>query len=124
MAPLCIYIDVDETFVRNVDRKQLPIPDVIAHIKALKMENATLYCWSSGGADYARQRAEAFGIADCFTAFCRNRRSLSMIAAYLSGANFWKSTPMNADTKVSKPIVNSWGADLHSSAVSTISGVR
>lgn len=69
MAPLCIYIDVDETFVRNVDRKQLPIPDVITHIKALKMENATLYCWSSGGADYARQRAEAFGIADCFAAF-------------------------------------------------------
>lgn len=27
------------------------------------------YCWSSGGADYARESAEEFGLTDCFTAF-------------------------------------------------------
>lgn len=30
---------------------------------------STMYCWSSGGAEYARSTAEELGIADCFAAF-------------------------------------------------------
>lgn len=67
--PFYIYVDVDETFLRNYGTKQMPIPTVIEHIKALKEEGAILYCWSSGGAEYAQRSAEKFGIEDCFTAF-------------------------------------------------------
>lgn len=67
--PLTIYVDVDETFVRNVSTKRIPIPAVLQHIRDLKAQGALMYCWSSGGADYARQSAEEFGIADCFLAF-------------------------------------------------------
>jgi len=64
-----IYVDVDETFVRSVGTKRIPMTSVINHIRQLKEQDAVLYCWSSGGADYARQSAEEFGIADCFVCF-------------------------------------------------------
>jgi len=63
-----IYIDVDETFLRNYGTKQIPIPKVLDGIKQLKMDY-TLYCWSSGGAEYARKSAAKFGIEDCFSGF-------------------------------------------------------
>ena len=66
---LYIYVDVDETFVRNYGSKRIPMPAVIEHIRDLKAQGAQLYCWSSGGADYARASAEEFGISDCFNAF-------------------------------------------------------
>ncbi len=66
---LIIYVDVDDTFVRSYGTKRIPIPAVIGHIRALYEMGAKLYCWSSGGADYARESAEEFSIADCFTAF-------------------------------------------------------
>lgn len=64
-----IYIDVDDTFVRSYGTKRIPIPAVLGYIRSLFELGANLYCWSSGGADYARQSAEEFGIADCFLAF-------------------------------------------------------
>ena len=64
-----IYVDVDDTFVRTFGTKRMPMPAVIRHIRALSEAGATLYCWSSGGADYARASAEEFGLADCFAAF-------------------------------------------------------
>ena len=67
--PLYIYIDVDETFVRNYVAKRIAIPSVIKHIKKLKGDGATLYCWSSGGAEYAKASAEEFGIVECFVGF-------------------------------------------------------
>lgn len=45
------------------------MPSVIQHIRALKAQGAVLYCWSSGGAEYARQSAAEFGIEDCFVGF-------------------------------------------------------
>lgn len=68
-TPLYIYVDVDDTFVRSVSSKRIPMPAVIKHVRELKAQGAVLYCWSSGGAEYARQSAEEFGIADCFTGF-------------------------------------------------------
>ena len=67
--PFYIYIDVDETFPRNYGTKQIPIPDVIKHIKELKEQGATMYCWSSGGAIYAEEKAKEFGIDYCFIGF-------------------------------------------------------
>ncbi len=51
-----IYVDVDETFVRSVGTKRIPMTSVIKHILQLKEQGAVLYCWSSGGADYAPKR--------------------------------------------------------------------
>jgi len=67
--PFYIFVDVDDTFVRSAGTKRVPMPTVIQHIRELKQQGASLYCWSSGGAEYARQSAEEFGIADCFIAF-------------------------------------------------------
>src|ERR1700710_1959989 len=64
-----IYVDVDDTIVRSSGTKRIPIPLVIQHVKELKQQGAVMYCWSSGGADYAKQSAEEFGITDCFVAF-------------------------------------------------------
>ena len=67
--PLYIYVDVDETFVRNYGTKQIPIPSIIEHVKQLKAQGAILYCWSSGGAAYAQSSAKTFGIENCFEGF-------------------------------------------------------
>lgn len=67
-API-IYVDVDDTFVRSAGSKRIPMPAVITRIRELYTQGAELYCWSSGGGDYARQSAEEFGLADCFRAF-------------------------------------------------------
>jgi len=64
-----IFVDVDDTFVRSYGTKRIPITATINHLKNLKKDGAILFCWSSGGADYAQQSAEEFGIANLFTAF-------------------------------------------------------
>lgn len=66
---MIIYVDIDDTLVRSIGAKRIPIPGVIQHVRELKEQGATLYCWSSGGADYARESADELGIAACFTAF-------------------------------------------------------
>ena len=67
--PTVIFVDVDDTFVRSASHARVPMPDVIEAIQRLYRDGAALYCWSSGGADYARRSAEEFGIAECFMAF-------------------------------------------------------
>lgn len=66
---LVVYVDVDDTFVRSVGTKRIPIVSVIEHVRKLYQDGAILYCWSTGGGEYAKASAEEFGIADCFTAF-------------------------------------------------------
>ena len=66
---LIIYVDVDDTLVRSIGHKRVPIPNVVGHVRTLSGSGATLYCWSSGGASYAKQSAEELGIAECFTGF-------------------------------------------------------
>jgi phosphoglycolate phosphatase-like HAD superfamily hydrolase len=68
-SPLVIYVDIDDTLVRSVGTKRIPVPAVIRHVRDLKQQGAELYGWSSGGAEYARQSAQELGIADCFAAF-------------------------------------------------------
>ena len=66
---MVIYVDVDDTFVRSYGTTRIPMPAVITTIRQLHAQGEALYCWSSGGADYARASAQEFGIADCFLAF-------------------------------------------------------
>jgi phosphoserine phosphatase len=68
-APLIVYVDVDDTFVRSIGVKRIPIPKVIEHVRQLKQSGARLYCWSSGGAEYAQRSAKEFAIDDCFEAY-------------------------------------------------------
>lgn len=67
--PLVVYVDVDDTLVRTVGNKRIPIAGVIEHVRSLAADGARLFCWSSGGGDYARFVATELGIADCFSAF-------------------------------------------------------
>ena len=36
MSPPIIYIDVDDTFVRSIGTKRIPMPNVLRHIRELK----------------------------------------------------------------------------------------
>lgn len=63
------YIDVDDTLVRHIGPKIIPIPKSIKHIKLLKEEGATLYCWSSAGAAEAERICTMLGIEKLFEAF-------------------------------------------------------
>ncbi len=64
-----VYVDVDDTLVRSFGSKRIPMSEMVSLIPKLAEQGATLYCWSSGGAAYARSTAEELGIAECFTAF-------------------------------------------------------
>lgn len=68
-SSVVIYVDVDDTLVRSFGSKRIPIPSVVQHIRYLKEQAAELYCWSSGGAEYARTTAQQLGIEDCCIAF-------------------------------------------------------
>jgi len=64
-----IYVDIDDTLIRSFGSKRIPMTEMVALIPQLRDHGATLYCWSSGGAAYAKASAEELGIADCFAAF-------------------------------------------------------
>lgn len=64
-----IFVDVDDTLVRSVGNKRIPMPSVVAGIKMLFDEGAALYLWSSGGSDYARASAIELKIEHLFIAF-------------------------------------------------------
>jgi len=68
MRPVA-YIDVDDTLVRSVGTRRVPIPATVARVKALHEAGWVLYCWSSVGGDYARESATELGIAGCFEGF-------------------------------------------------------
>lgn len=42
---------------------------VVDRVAALKAAGASLYCWSTGGAEYARVAARELGLEHCFVAF-------------------------------------------------------
>jgi phosphoserine phosphatase len=69
MNGLVVYVDVDDTFVRSAGTKRIPMRRTLEHVRALKQSGATLYCWSAGGAEYARKSAQEFGLGDCFEAY-------------------------------------------------------
>ncbi|MEM7116886.1 MAG: hypothetical protein AAF614_30930 [Chloroflexota bacterium] len=67
--PIVFFVDVDDTFVRSYGHKRIPIPTTIEHLQQLHEQGAELYCWSSGGAEYARDSAAEFGIDSIFKDF-------------------------------------------------------
>ena len=69
MGGQVVFVDVDDTLVRSVGSKRIPIPGVIAYVRRLKAAGAVLYCWSSGGADYARAAAEDLDLDESFSGY-------------------------------------------------------
>jgi hypothetical protein len=67
--PLVVFVDVDDTLVRSYGTKRIPMTEVVEHVLKLKREGVVLYCWSSGGAEYAEQSAHELGLAECFVGF-------------------------------------------------------
>jgi hypothetical protein len=68
-ARFVVFVDVDDTLVRSVGSKRIPVPHVAQHVVDLAKEGATMYLWSRGGAEYALATAMELGVADCFAAF-------------------------------------------------------
>ncbi len=64
-----VFVDVDDTLVRSVGTKRIPMTAVVARVRELHAAGVALYLWSSGGAEYARASAAELGIAQCFVAF-------------------------------------------------------
>ena len=67
-APV-IYVDIDDTLIRSLGSKRMPITAMAKLVRLLKERGAMLFCWSSGGAAYAREAAQEVGLSDCFEAF-------------------------------------------------------
>ncbi|MGK3982830.1 DUF705 domain-containing protein [Sorangium sp. So ce136] len=66
---LVVYVDVDDTLVRSFGSKRIPMSAVVEHVRQLHEQGFVLYCWSTGGADYAENAARELGIERCFTGF-------------------------------------------------------
>ena len=66
---MVVYVDVDDTLVRSVGTKRIPMPRVIERVRLLHGEGAVLYLWSTAGAEYARAAAEELNISHCFAGF-------------------------------------------------------
>lgn len=64
-----VFVDVDDTLVRSVGTKRVPMPGVISEVRRLKSAGVALYLWSSGGAEYARNTAKNLDILECFVGF-------------------------------------------------------
>jgi predicted HAD superfamily phosphohydrolase YqeG len=64
-----IFVDVDDTLIRSFGSKRMPISSMVALVQRLSERGAELYCWSTGGADYARRSAAEVGLEGCFRAF-------------------------------------------------------
>jgi cation transport ATPase len=69
MKTRVIFVDVDDTLVRSVGPKRIPMPAVVARVRELHAEGVVLYLWSSGGADYAQAAAKELGLEQCFAGF-------------------------------------------------------
>ena len=69
MKPRVVFDDVDDTLVRSVGAKRIPMPAVVARVREMHSAGVSLYLWSSGGEDYARASAAELGISNCFVGF-------------------------------------------------------
>lgn len=64
-----MFVDVDDTLIRSFGPKRMPMTASVDAVKALAAAGVQLYCWSSGGADYARSSAVELGLEGCFLGF-------------------------------------------------------
>jgi phosphoglycolate phosphatase-like HAD superfamily hydrolase len=66
---MIVFVDVDDTRIHSFGTKRIPMPNVIDTVRQLKAKGAILYCWSTGGSEYAYSTAVELGLEDCFEAY-------------------------------------------------------
>ena len=54
---MIIYIDIDDTLIRTIGSKIIPIPDTVNFIKNCNTNKNEIYLWSRGGAQYCKNIA-------------------------------------------------------------------
>ena len=91
-----IYIDVDDTIIRTVGSKVMPITDTIKWIRE-NSETHNLYLWSRGGGDYAKNIAEKLQINGCFLAFLPKPDALIDDQDFLTWTHLKTHYPSNID---------------------------
>ena len=69
MSARTIFVDVDDTLIRSVGSKRVPMPRVVEAVRHLHAQGNRLFLWRTGGADYARASADELGIAHCFEGY-------------------------------------------------------
>lgn len=69
MKQQVVFIDVDDTLIRSVGTKRIPMPAVVLQVRRLHADGALLFLWSSGGADYCRDTAAELGLSDYFSGY-------------------------------------------------------
>ena len=72
MVTCVAFVDVDDTLVRSVGTKRIPIVRTIQYVRILKEEGWELYCWSAGGGEYARSLLKSWGLPTALSAFSPN----------------------------------------------------
>ena len=97
--PLVVYVDVDDTLVRSVGTKSIPLPGVVEQVKKLASAGTELYCWSTVGADYARSATRELGIESCFVGFLPKPNILIDDQAIADWKRFATVHPLNASGK-------------------------
>jgi catechol 2,3-dioxygenase-like lactoylglutathione lyase family enzyme len=92
------YVDVDDTLVRTIGTKRIPIPGCVAAIRKLAQEDNQLFLWSSGGAAYAEASARELGIEACFVAFLPKPQVVIDDQPLPEWRQLEHRYPLNADT--------------------------
>ncbi|MGJ5633060.1 DUF705 domain-containing protein [Nostoc sp. CALU 1950] len=99
---MVIFVDVDDTLVRSVATKRIPIASVIKVVRQLKVQGAVLYCWSSGGSDYAHASAKEFGLEDCFAGYLPKPEAMSDDQPFPAWRSLRHVYPLQADSLLSE----------------------
>jgi len=67
-----VFVDVDDTLVRSVGSKIIPLPKVIDKVRLLAARGYRIFVWSSGGATYSERISKDLGIAGIVSGyFCK-----------------------------------------------------
>jgi hypothetical protein len=66
MKNVNVFVDVDLTLVDEIGRL---LPGAAEGLRRLHGRGCRLFLWSTGGGDYCREVATAYGLADLFEAF-------------------------------------------------------
>jgi hypothetical protein len=104
-----IYVDIDDTLVRSFGSKRMPITHMVALVRKLKERGAQIYCWSSGGAAYARSTAEELGVSDCFEAFLP-KPHLLLDDVQIGSWSLFQLHPSECSSLTVDEVLAKWGA--------------
>jgi hypothetical protein len=88
-----VYIDVDDTLVRWVSTKRIPIPRVIDRVRSLHAEGAFCICGALVEPSTPAQWQPISALSNALLAFCRSQRSSSTIKPSRTGEIAAMSTP-------------------------------